>query len=65
MAIKCPKCKAENPDTQSFCGECGTQLGPGEDAQASFTKTLEHPLTFSSRFAGAICTSISVILTVL
>ncbi len=44
MAIKCPKCKAENPDAQSFCGECGTQLEPAENAQASFTKTLETPL---------------------
>ena len=26
MSIKCPKCQAENPDTQRFCGDCGTQL---------------------------------------
>ncbi|MBM3285475.1 MAG: hypothetical protein FJY81_06340, partial [Candidatus Aminicenantes bacterium] len=26
MAIKCHKCNASNPETQKFCGECGTQL---------------------------------------
>jgi hypothetical protein len=25
--MKCPKYQTENPDTQSFCGDCGTQLG--------------------------------------
>lgn len=40
--MKCPKCHSNNPDTQSFCGECGTQLGQPEDAPA-FTKTLETP----------------------
>ena len=24
--MKCPECQAENPDTQKFCGECGTKL---------------------------------------
>jgi class 3 adenylate cyclase/tetratricopeptide (TPR) repeat protein len=24
--MKCPKCQFENPDTQKFCGECGTKL---------------------------------------
>ena len=55
MVKKCPKCKADNPDTQSFCGECGTQLGPADNAQASFTKTLETPreeLNTGSIFAG-------------
>lgn len=41
MAVKCPKCKVENPDTQKFCGECGTQLGTAEDI--SITKTLKTP----------------------
>ncbi|MFC1896936.1 zinc-ribbon domain-containing protein [Thermodesulfobacteriota bacterium] len=22
--MKCPKCGFENPETQKFCGECGT-----------------------------------------
>ena len=26
MAIKCPKCNADNPDSKQFCGDCGTQL---------------------------------------
>ncbi|MGD8539080.1 MAG: zinc ribbon domain-containing protein [Candidatus Aminicenantes bacterium] len=30
MSIKCPKCQADNPDAQRFCGDCGTQL-PGTD----------------------------------
>ncbi|GAG99812.1 unnamed protein product, partial [marine sediment metagenome] len=52
--MKCLKCKADNPDTQSFCGECGTQLEPSDDVQVSFTKTLEIPtekLTRGSLFA--------------
>jgi len=24
--MKCPECQTENPDTQKFCGECGTKL---------------------------------------
>ncbi|MGD8539821.1 MAG: protein kinase [Candidatus Aminicenantes bacterium] len=42
MATQCPKCKADNPDTQSFCGDCGTQLGPSVDIP-SLTKTLKTP----------------------
>jgi serine/threonine protein kinase/Tfp pilus assembly protein PilF len=43
MAVKCPKCNADNPDAVKFCGECGTRLGPGKDI--SITKTLKtrHP----------------------
>jgi serine/threonine protein kinase len=26
MATKCPKCQSENPETQQFCGVCGTKL---------------------------------------
>jgi len=42
--MKCSKCQSENPDTQSFCGDCGTQLILSDDAQPSFTKTLETPV---------------------
>ena len=55
MAMKCPKCHANNPDTQCFCGECGTQLGPPEEIEISQTKTLETPveeLTRGTIFAG-------------
>jgi serine/threonine protein kinase/tetratricopeptide (TPR) repeat protein len=55
VAIKCPKCNADNPDTQSFCGDCGTQLGPPKDI--GVTKTIETPVeeltrgtTFADRY---------------
>ncbi len=53
--MQCPKCKANNPDTQKFCGECATPLTATEDAQPSFTRTLETPveaLTRGTLFAG-------------
>src|SRR4030065_1013947 len=28
VAIKCPKCHSENPETKQFCADCGTQSGP-------------------------------------
>jgi len=55
MAIKCPKCHFDNPDTQRFCGECRTQLPPTEEISAPLTETLETPkeeLTTGSTFAG-------------
>jgi serine/threonine protein kinase/lipoprotein NlpI len=54
MAIKCPKCHSDNPDTKRFCGECGTQLLPTEEVSAP-TETLEaakEELTTGSTFAG-------------
>jgi serine/threonine protein kinase/Tfp pilus assembly protein PilF len=53
--MKCPKCDTENPETQKFCGECGTQFGVMEDIPAGPTATLETPieeLTTGSMFAG-------------
>jgi len=54
--MKCPKCNFENPDTQSFCGNCGTQLIPPKDIPAQ-TKTLATPpqelsrgTTFADRY---------------
>jgi serine/threonine protein kinase/Tfp pilus assembly protein PilF len=55
MGIKCPKCQSNNPDTQQYCGECGTHLVSLEEIPASPTKTLEIPteeLTTGSTFAG-------------
>ena len=55
MAIKCQKCKADNPESLKFCGECGTQLGSSEGPQVSKTMTLETPaegLTRGTLFAG-------------
>jgi serine/threonine protein kinase/Tfp pilus assembly protein PilF len=54
LAIKCPKCRADNPDTQRFCGDCGTQLQVSEEMSA-LTKTLETPkedFTRGAIFAG-------------
>ena len=57
MAIKCPKCQTDNPDTQQFCGDCGTQLPTSEGISPSLTKTLQTPVknlirgsTFASRY---------------
>jgi serine/threonine protein kinase/tetratricopeptide (TPR) repeat protein len=53
MAVKCPKCQTDNPETQKFCGECGTQLPSLKDIEV--TETLETPmdeLTRGTTFAG-------------
>jgi tetratricopeptide (TPR) repeat protein len=57
--MKCPKCQADNPETQRFCGECGAPLPtaarpaarhPEDDAKAEnlerekLTRTLETPV---------------------
>jgi serine/threonine protein kinase/tetratricopeptide (TPR) repeat protein len=55
MAIKCPKCHSENPETKQFCADCGTQLTPPTDGKPALSKTLEVPkedLTTGSTFAG-------------
>ncbi|MBE3100384.1 MAG: protein kinase, partial [Planctomycetes bacterium] len=55
--MNCPKCQAPNPDTQSFCGQCGTGLSPfeprPEDAtEPSYTPRdeLETGTTFAGRY---------------
>ena len=53
MTTQCPKCKAENPDTKQFCGDCGTQLTPVKETPVP-TQTIEAPkeeLTTGSTFA--------------
>ena len=55
MAITCPKCRTENPDTLKFCGECGMSLTPLPEGKPVFTETLETPieeLTRGTAFAG-------------
>ena len=42
--MKCPKCHSDNTDTARFCSSCATPLLAVEDAQPSFTKTLETPV---------------------
>jgi TolB-like protein/tRNA A-37 threonylcarbamoyl transferase component Bud32/Tfp pilus assembly protein PilF len=44
VSITCPKCHLENPDTQKFCGDCGTKLSSLEEAPFSQTKTIRSPL---------------------
>jgi serine/threonine protein kinase/Tfp pilus assembly protein PilF len=44
MSVKCPKCQTDNPDTQSFCGDCGTQLKPVHTE----TRTLRTPVKDST-----------------
>jgi serine/threonine protein kinase/Flp pilus assembly protein TadD len=58
VAINCPKCHSENPETLKFCGECGTQLGEPKAAKfatPNVTETLQapiHELTTGSTFAN-------------
>jgi len=55
MGKKCPKCLTENPDTQGFCGDCGTQLPHPEEISSSHTKTFLTPAKGSIKgttFAG-------------
>ncbi|MDH4258388.1 MAG: protein kinase, partial [Candidatus Aminicenantes bacterium] len=42
--MKCPKCYSENTEGSRFCSSCATPLTGTEDAQPSFTKTIETPL---------------------
>ena len=44
MAITCPKCHSNNPDTSQFCGTCASRLTQAGPPPASLTKTLETPV---------------------
>jgi tetratricopeptide (TPR) repeat protein/TolB-like protein len=64
--MKCPKCQAGNPETQRFCGECGTPLPSVREVESKSpesgivapklpAETLRMPvqeLTTGSTFAG-------------
>jgi len=55
--MKCPECHADNPDTQRFCGACGTPLPTPQrqDHPPLVTETLQtpvHELTTGATFAG-------------
>lgn len=51
--MKCPKCHSENPDTQKFCGECGTKIPSLEDIAVTETlETSKEELTTGSTFAN-------------
>ena len=55
MAIKCPTCHSDNPETSQFCAGCGTQLPPPQGHPPVMTETIQTPvreLTTGSTFAG-------------
>jgi serine/threonine protein kinase len=55
MANTCPRCRTNNPETQRFCGECGTVLTTGGPASPLPTETLRtpvHELATGSTLAG-------------
>ena len=41
--MKCPKCQSENPETQKFCGECGTRISPTREGEPEFPQTPVSP----------------------
>ena len=47
MAITCPKCHSNNPETVKFCGECGTQFPSLEEIPD--TETIEASKTELTR----------------
>ncbi|MBC8185446.1 zinc ribbon domain-containing protein [candidate division KSB1 bacterium] len=56
--MKCPKCQTDNPDTQKFCGECGTKLeiicsncGCNNPPQYNFCGECGHNLILPSELA--------------
>ena len=55
MSVKCPKCNADNPGTQKFCGECAAPISSEEEISVFETKTLQVPsqeLSPGEVFAG-------------
>jgi serine/threonine protein kinase len=57
MANTCPRCHADSPETQRFCGECGTVLTASGQASPLPTETLRIPVyelatgsTFARRY---------------
>jgi len=53
VTVKCHKCMSNNPDTSTFCADCGTRLPFPEEPV--LTKTLETPveeLTTGAMFGG-------------
>jgi serine/threonine-protein kinase len=41
MAVKCPKCKFENPDDTSYCGKCATPFASPDEALGSLTRIID------------------------
>ena len=54
MAIKCPKCQTENPETARFYLDCGTPIGQAKKAPP-VTETVrirDHGLAPKTTLAG-------------
>lgn len=52
-----PKCHLDNPETQKFCGDCGTLLPPSGGIRSGVTETNQTPvdeLTTGSTLAGRV-----------
>jgi serine/threonine protein kinase/Flp pilus assembly protein TadD len=49
--MDCPKCQTHNPEDSKFCKECATSLTAADEAQPSFTRTLETPVEALTRGA--------------
>ncbi len=57
MAIRCPTCHSDNPETSRFCAGCGTLLPSIQGHPPAATETLQAPVgelatgsTFASRY---------------
>jgi len=58
LGIKCPRCQSVNPETATFCADCGTKLTslhPEKEIPFSRTRTIQQPsraLAEGSMLAG-------------
>jgi len=55
VTILCPKCRAPNPESDQFCGECGARLARSLEPLPEMTKTVRTPFRELGRggtFAG-------------
>ena len=53
MKVKCSKCQSDNPETASFCADCGTKLfAPKEISITETIKTPKEKQITGSSFAG-------------
>jgi len=43
MAVTCPKCHSDNPATNQFCGDCGTQLSRSQEFPIEHSETPQTP----------------------
>ena len=53
--MKCPHCRADNPDSSRYCAACGTGLGTTVETDVLQTRTLQTPVQsplLGTLFAG-------------